>query len=310
MGKIIVISDIHFGLNRCNLNIEDKDRRKIKIKRKEKIDYFFNWLITEQKDIDEFIFIGDIFDLHLSNFTKAVSGSYYFLKKLAHLKGLKKITYIPGNHDHTMWLLHIFYFDIIKKFEGNIFPKFKGDFNFVYNRFFKEPKSPSFLQRIFTDRKDIKFCVTYPILIRENIAGKNYIFFHGHFLDKTQRITQKLFKMLLPKLELSELQQFELFCSPQYETFFLLAQCTAGRKGLKNGYDEVKKYLGDYRKPVDKLNKEIKNHLKESRRLINNNPAIDELDYVIFGHTHYAGISQYTFKDYPKLIRMNTGSWE
>ena len=309
MGKIILMSDIHFGLKECNLNIEEADQREINTKRKTKIDDFIEWLNIQQKDIEEFIFIGDIFDLHLSNFTKAISGSYYFLRKLDNLKGLKKITYIPGNHDHTIWLLHIFYFDIIKKFESNNFPKFKGDFNFVYDRFFEEPNFPSFLRTIFTRKKDTKFCVTYPFK-KENIAGKDYLFFHGHFLDKDQRVTQKLFKILLKDLDLSQLQQFELFCSPQYETFFLLAQCTEGRTGLKNRYEGVKKYLKKYRKPVHDLNRKIREHLREAGLRINNNPVFDELDYVIFGHTHYAGIGHYRFKKNPKLIGMNTGSWD
>lgn len=311
MGKIVVMSDIHFGLKEYNLNIEESDGKDRINKRKKKIDDFFDWLITQQRDIEEVIFIGDIFDLHLNNFAEAVSGSYYFLRGLANLQGLKKITYIPGNHDHTMWLLHILYFDIIKKFEPGVFPKFKGDFNFVYNRFFKEPESPSFLQGIFTGGKGIEFCVTYPILIPEKISNKNFAFFHGHFLDKKQRVTQKIFKILFRKLDLYQLQQFELFCSPQYETFFLLAQCTEGRTGLKNGYDGIiKKTVGDYRKPVHDLNKGIKHHLKETGLQIDNNPAFGELDYIIFGHTHYAGIGHYRFSGNTKLIGMNTGSWE
>lgn len=309
MGNIVVISDIHFGLKECNLDIDNADATEIKTKRKDKIDYFLGWLVTQQKDIDEVIFIGDIFDLHLSSFAKALSGSYYFLKELANLKGLKKITYIPGNHDHTMWLLHIFHSDIIKKFEKDLYPKFTYDFNFVYNRLFEEPDSGSFLGNIFTGRKQIEFCITYPFK-NERIAGKNYIFFHGHFLDKGQRVTQKLFNIFLKDLDLSELQEFELFCAPQYETLFLLAQCTAGRRGLEYRYNKVKKYLDDYRKPVFRLHKRIRQHLQETRLRINRNPASLELDYVIFGHTHYPGISKYRFKNNPKLIAMNTGSWE
>ncbi len=306
--KSMVMSDIHFGLKECNLDLHNADESVIKAKRKAKIDYFFNWLITEQKDIDEVIFIGDLFDLHMTSFAKAVLGSYYFLKELANLKGLRKITYIPGNHDHTMWLLHIFYADIIKKFEKDLYPIFDYDFNFVYKRPFCKPDSGSFLQGIFTDKKDIEFCTTYPFK-NEPIAGKEYIFFHGHFLDKKQRITQKLFKIFLKDLDLSQLQEFELFCAPQYETFFLLAQCAAGRIGLAHKYNQVKKYLGDYRKPVFRLHRRIREHLHETKLTIKQNPAARELDYVIFGHTHYSGISTHRFRGNPKLIGMNTGSW-
>jgi len=308
MGKTIVISDIHFGLKNCNLDITNAVDNGTAAKRKEKIDAFFDWIITQQKEIDEAIFIGDIFDLQICSFADSIAGSYYFLKKLANLKILKKITYIPGNHDHTMWLLHIFYSDIIKKFEKDNYPKFDRDFNFVYNRFFNGHNSESFLKNIFTDGKDIEFCITYPFK-DENIANKNYIFFHGHFLDKRQRFTQHLFNIFIG-LNLSELQEFELFCGPQYEGLFLLAQCTAGRTYLSDAYVKVKKYLGDYRKPVFKLHKRIREHIQETKLTINQNPANRELDYVIFGHTHYAGISRYRFRNNPKLIGLNTGSWD
>ena len=98
MGKIVIISDMHFGVDECNFNIDAKYGRRLNDIRKKNIDNFFSWL-NQYGVIEEFIFIGDIFDLQLSNFAKAVTGSYYFFKKLSKMKHLKKITYIPGNHD-------------------------------------------------------------------------------------------------------------------------------------------------------------------------------------------------------------------
>ena len=314
MGKIVVMSDIHFGRDECNLSIEEPTEAVKGPTRKEKIDCFFWWLDNQQQNIDEFIFIGDIFDLHLSNFQKAISNSIYFFKELAKLKSIKRITYVPGNHDHTFWLLHIYYYDLIKRFEEEVFPRLNGDLNFVYNRTFEKPSYPSFLDNIFTSGNKIKFSVTYPVLKREDIGGKKYAFFHGHFLDTEQRISEKvakgIIKAVIKELNVKQLQEFELFCSPQYEAFALLAQCAAGRIGLNKINETFEKWRKkDYRKPVYEFKERIKEHLYETDWKINNNPAFLELDYVIFGHTHYAGIGVKKYRDNPKLIAMNTGSW-
>jgi UDP-2,3-diacylglucosamine pyrophosphatase LpxH len=314
MGKIVVMSDIHFGRDECNLSIDKPPKAANQPTRKQKIDDFFQWLDNEQQNIDEFIFIGDIFDLHLSNFQKSTSNSFYFFEKLSKLKGIKRITYIPGNHDHTFWLLHIYFYDLIKRFQKEIFPRLSGDLNFVYDRIFEKPSYPSFLDNLFTSGNKIKFSVTYPGIIRDNIAGKKYAFFHGHFLDKEQRISEKFGKLIIrtviKELNIKQMHEFELFCSPQYEAIALLSQCAAGRIGLNKINETFEKWRKkDYRKPVYEFKERIKEHIYETGWKINNNPAFLELDYVIFGHTHYAGIGLKKYKDNPKLITMNTGSW-
>ncbi len=136
--------------------------------------------------------------------------------------------------------------------------------------------------------------------------GKNIVFFHGHFLDKSQRLVQKLLEMALPSIDLSMLQEFELTCSPQYESLFILAQCSSALRTISHKYKSIEK---EYRVPVHYHHKNIVTHLKESGLKIRNQPIIQNLDYVIFGHTHDAGVSMYKFKTNPDLIAMNTGSW-
>ena len=128
MGKTVVMSDMHFGLKNSSLSINSYDTDENKKLTQRHIDNLFKWFEKEHEDIDEFIFIGDIFDLHLQHFQEAISGSYYFLEKLSKLNNLKKIIYIPGNHDHTMWLLHVYYSDIILNFKNNAYPNFTDDF--------------------------------------------------------------------------------------------------------------------------------------------------------------------------------------
>ena len=75
-------------------------------------------------------------------------------------------------------------------------------------------------------------------------------------------------------------------------------------------YKKFKKYADDYRTEVLYHHRNIREHLTETGELIDSNPIYTKLDYVIFGHTHTAGISQQKFSKNDKLIGMNTGSWE
>jgi UDP-2,3-diacylglucosamine pyrophosphatase LpxH len=307
MGKTIIMSDIHFGSKDSNLSVNSNYPEKLKAKRKGNINKLFDWFATLHEDIDEFIFLGDIFDLHLYNFSEALSNSYYFFDKISSFKNISRITYIPGNHDHTLWLLHIYSLDIIKKFELNNRPEFEDDIEFV-DREFKDPDSPSFLKKIFTNGREIEFCVRYPIF-HYPIDSKHIAFFHGHFLDKRQRVIEQVLKFALPNLDLSVSQEYELFCCPQYETIFLLSQCKAGRDELSKRYKKYKKYIDEYRVPVHYHHQNIRLHLKDSGLKIGGNPIYRKLHYVIFGHTHTAGISMYKFSTNEELIGMNTGSW-
>jgi len=311
MSKIIVFSDIHFGCADCNLDISDDDPDNIMQERVEKIDSFFEWLNSDHSNIDECILLGDIFDLHLANFNRAIVGSYYFLEKLAHLPNLKKITYIPGNHDHTLWLLHIYHWNIIKELESAVHPQLdlNEDLKCV-NRFFKKPPFPSFLEKLFSAGNDVEVRVTYPNYKKEQVGGKNYVFFHGHFLSKKQKISRMMFKRFVPVIDSSDLQELEVLCSPQYETLFLLAQCPQGRIGLLDWYKGKLGSWLDCGKHVNQFNKRIRIYLLDSGLEIGNAAAYFKLDYVIFGHTHRAGIGHFRFRKNPKLISMNTGSWE
>lgn len=305
MEKIAVLSDIHFGADECNLNCPTNGRRNKKVKTK--IDRLFDWFISN--DTKEFIFLGDIFELHLDTFSDSIDNSGCFFARLNAL-GPTKVTYVVGNHDHTIWLLHIYYHDIIDKFLGGN-PKELTPFRFV-NRRFTAGKQPSFLAEFFGSPKD--FSVVYPIELRDDIGNKNFVFLHGHLLDKKQQIVGLMLGMIFPGMRSANLRELELFCAPQYESLFLLSESESGKENLKDIYGGIKKKRKwkkafNYRVLPHLYNKRLFHHLSESELKFGVESIARTADYVIFGHSHVAGINFNKFSYNKNLIAMNSGCW-
>ena len=112
MAKIVVMSDIHFGIEECTIGVPHNGALVAAAEnKKSNVDALINFL--KEGAIQEVILIGDIFDLIFSNFHSALKASEYFFDSL--IKIAKKITYIPGNHDHTFWLQHVYLDQVINK---------------------------------------------------------------------------------------------------------------------------------------------------------------------------------------------------
>lgn len=299
MEKIIVLSDVHFGIKECKLNgsLNGKELKKGKAN----VDKFFE-AIKPLGDIQEFIFLGDIFDLHLSNFFNVTKSSRYFFSNLKKLKSVKKITYIPGNHDHAFWLYHIVWNDIIKKLRRSM--PLDREIK-VTNKVFKN--NDSFLYKLF--RNDIDFAVTYPFEKRY-INNKLYLFFHGQFIDKLHAKYLSLITLFLPDIKKRDtnIDQLEIFSSPLYELFNLIAQTQIGRTGLRKRYDQFS-FIFKRDENIDYFKKKVEEHIKQYAGQSNSNNAIDVLDYAIFGHTHCAGVGTKKYKRNKKLVKINSGCW-
>ena len=292
MGKTAVLSDVHFGIEECNLRGTHAAGRA-------NVEKLMQAL--KRHELDELILLGDIFDMNLSNFAESVTASKYFFEQLKQLPSLAKITYVPGNHDHIIWFLHILEKEIIQVLRSGGVPK--ADFNFT-NRVF--PRKASFLAKMVPDT--VQFNVQYPF-VRRNLGGKQYIFFHGHYIDKIQNLLKNLMTSLLPNLQKHNLDQLEIFCAPQYELFTMIAQTQLGRVGLRKRYGQLSSIF-DPTVAIDDFDSALKGHLTDfAGQWVGNNNAIDVVDYVIYGHTHCAGISRKQWDINPKLIKMNTGCW-
>jgi len=307
MGKKIVMSDIHFGIDDSNLDVDGQNVRSNG--NKKTIDAFMKHLESKEIKADTVIFLGDLFDLHLSNFSRALKGSKYFFEQLNKLDCLKNIVYVPGNHDHNVWLLHVLQNEILEKFKTDPYLIAK-DLIFVNKKYVDQQ---SFLKSLFPNKKVV---ITYPKFeYKRNVKGsvKKIMLSHGHYVDEWQGIAYKLLhglaKLQVPT-QFRSLQDLELFSSPQYETIFLLANSPYARNVL-NALNDLLNYTNLFNKPkpIRKLRTIIDTHF-ETPGYRDTAPILSDINYLIIGHTHKAGLDQGTGRvKYPQLITMNSGCW-
>lgn len=303
MFKIVVMSDIYFGIEECTIGLPPNGSSSAKQKsKKDNVDVLIKFF--KQEGINEIYLLGDIFDTFFSNFHNTIKASEYFFESLVQV--VKKITFIPGNHDHIFWLQHVYMDQVINKVK--IMPivltpdfKFTG---YLYN------KKETFFRNIF--RNPDYLAVTYPLMVKE-INGKSYLFTHGHFIEGTDLI-DKLYSLTVGKIldqilkvDHKNIDQLEIVSSPLYITASLLGQIERGRSALKDKKNIFTKFPWG-KCDIDSIKREIKTFLNYAGQS-GANWTSEVLDYFLFGHTHFAGINHYKYEFNRKLISINTGSW-
>ncbi|MBN1902423.1 metallophosphoesterase, partial [Candidatus Sumerlaeota bacterium] len=302
MGKTIVISDVHFGYEESTL------RNKIYC------DLFINKL-REIENINQIILLGDIFEFMLCGYKQAINESKYFFNQILQLDSLKKIVYIPGNHDHSFYWQHILFNQLIIPVDQD---------NQLHNKdllfldSYTNKGNRNFLRFMFNN-KDVE--LKYPIH-KEEINGKKYLFFHGHFFDHLQTLQGDLIQAIIGKIQKPNLDQLCILNAGQYETLTILGQCHIGRNKMKNIMEKMEKskfkklflnFFGINSKHPEKYAHEIEGFLRDfcgKWEEIYPNNVYDVLDYFIFGHTHKANIGTFTLSDNKKKsYSINTGCW-
>ncbi|PKQ27491.1 MAG: hypothetical protein CVT63_07725 [Candidatus Anoxymicrobium japonicum] len=159
-GKIIAISDTHFGDKSQLLNDERL------------VDRFME-VLSGRGAIAELILLGDIVDLWMKTLVPALKHARYFFHSLSLLENVEKVMYIPGNHDHQMFL-DAFRLEIdVRVMQGNLtVPKFMPARSY----------GDTILSGLAHPGSRIHFPMTYPFVSRR-VNGKDVIFTHGHHLD-------------------------------------------------------------------------------------------------------------------------------
>lgn len=326
--KTAVLSDIHFGVKECTIGIA-VDSHKTRKKENTKEDFvnkFVKHLLNEQ--IESIILLGDIFDIHLSNLETAIKKSSYFFQRLKTVKTLKEIIYIPGNHDHLLWFLHVFERHVIGQLKSDSgFTRKGGDFNVCsdiekgYNVFVN---NDSFLKNVFLpgqSEPNLEVTVLYPFF-KKKIGNSKYFFTHGHFFDKQQTIFYSLIKKLFPfaahvlrldssKINNANIDELELYCSPLYNMFSMFGHTVDGRERMENIYKQVKDF--EWAKSPDLDDKALRTRIKDFVILYGGQEGANKyykvMDYLVFGHTHHADINMYFYPENKGLKIINTGCW-
>jgi predicted phosphodiesterase len=159
-GKIVVISDTHFGDRSMLMD----DQRLV--------DRFIE-AIAGREQISELILLGDILDLWINTLMPSLRKARYFIESLSRQDNIERIVYVPGNHDHQIFMdaFRLEMESLIKQRKLTT-PKFMParSYNETVFGWLAGPESKA------------GFSMTYPFLAR-SVAGKEVVFAHGHHLD-------------------------------------------------------------------------------------------------------------------------------
>ncbi|HAW50306.1 TPA: hypothetical protein DCX16_05100 [bacterium] len=193
MERIVVVSDLHLGEEYSSL----KDKM------------ILNEFVNELRGlgpIDQFVLIGDILDLSMASFHEAVVDGKILFEALSNID-IKEIVYVPGNHDHHIWVLEVEYRDIVQTIKNGNDPPSSPDY-------IRELKgNDSFISWIFPSSMRDRLTVKYPNHKAE-IKEKNYFFHHGHYLSTEGGLLCGVDEAIEKNFPLNE---FELHNSPIHE---------------------------------------------------------------------------------------------
>lgn len=159
-GKIVVISDTHFG-----------DRTQL-LTDASLVDSLCE-VLQGRGPIEELVLLGDIIDLWVSVEMSALRKARYFIERVSALSNVGRIVYIPGNHDHSMFM-NAFNNEMDRRVtEGDLtVPRFMPARSYNHAIMAGLARHPT-----VTD-----FSMTYPFIVRK-VNGKKVLLTHGHHLD-------------------------------------------------------------------------------------------------------------------------------
>lgn len=301
--KLMALSDLHLGEPEGVL-FNSGDRFNL-------IDITINKIIelsSGDKEfnsgIEQLILIGDIIDLSEAPDKLAYANTEFFLTSLLKKVEIDKIIYVPGNHDHHLWV------ELLKKERGkdnyrDCAPKTQVNSSISNKKLFTKRCLPSTYP---SERVDIY----YPSY-RFETDNAYYFFDHGHLFSKV--LDTFTFATNAKNLEDLEEQTYIFMENIWYETkfrpreiaydLFRKLMLEAGRSTRKTTFKEdCTSLLDDY------IREKIIWYLKEMCDLKN---EVEKDFHFIFGHTHHGGRllkADRKVRVNGKFISLwNTGGW-
>lgn len=311
MERIVSLSDLHLGEDECTLADE-------------KVIDDFRDELQKMGQIDQLVLLGDVLDLSMASFSQAVETAKEFFGKVGELDGIKEIIFVPGNHDHHLWVQHIEDQAMVKRIQEGKLPE-KPD----YIKEFRG--NESFLSGLLPPKAKEKLVVKYPNHTAQ-VKGSNYFFHHGHHLSPEGTLLMTVKEALEKNASLND---FELHNSPIHELIqYSLEQSDSMREKMefaweqggalsailtvvdemtdKRGWGGKIVHLGYWLSIIagemkphamrgsdidDRIIKDMERYLKLSR--------VDACNWFVYGHTHLPGGKRRE----DSFSVVNTGSW-
>ena len=248
----IALSDLHLGKKESYLYSKDANFQN---NRKALID-----LLKKLGPQDEIVLLGDFLELSLAGLDEVYSDAKTFFALLAEAGPVRRIVYVPGNHDHHFWRSLAEQVHINGKIHDGQDPPCSETYPycFVDERFSsKDKKLPCriILEDLWPKKKKKpEFVVKYPHHLIEVVSEEGekiyYLFTHGHFFED-------LFKPINFLIEPAHLEELEAFNNGWLEFF----DYHLGHAGKLS--EEVKKIEKNFQEGDTKAKKTIRNVLKE-----------------------------------------------
>ncbi len=268
------------------------------------VERFMEALATRGR-ISEFILLGDIVDLWMKTTVPAMKDARLFIDSLSRLPNVEEILYIPGNHDHQMFL-DAFRLEVdVRIMQGDLsIPKFMPARSY----------GDSLLSGIAHPGTKVRFPMVYPYVARR-VGDREIVFAHGHHLDfysashgwaKTFWLGRHIIKQRRKKATLHDIEMANIpFCGAMSVWPWVPELVDEGLR-----FYHIINFIGRLFRSDDLLESPlrdslIKENYGEIERLL---PQIGHPDPAcfVFGHTHRPGIGKLPTS---RTIVANTGCW-
>lgn len=295
-GKIVIISDTHFGDASQLLN----DAQLVNA---------FAGIVSGRGVVSELVLLGDIVDTWMKPLNIALKNAKYFMGKLCGLPNVVKVTYVPGNHDHQLFMDE-YREEVARNIMAGSFttPRFSPSRSY-------QGTTISYLQ----PKPEYRFEMVYPFIVRE-INGKEVVMTHGHHLDYFDRTFWWARTFWLSRYIIGRRRKKKRGKEPTLYEIETANLPFYGALSMTPGVPEIVESELRFYRILNFFNKLFhKRKLSLSPRrdtLIKDNyDEIEELlpllghpapDCLVFGHTHRPGIGKIPGSG---ITVVNTGSW-
>jgi UDP-2,3-diacylglucosamine pyrophosphatase LpxH len=290
--RFIVISDTHFGDS--SMLLDDR----------ELVDRF-TAVLSERGDVSELILLGDILDLWVKTPVPALRKARYFIESLSRLENVEKIIYVPGNHDHQMFLDAFRLEQDVRIMQGDLTAP-----RFMPARHYGE----TVISGLAHPSARPRFSMTYPFLVRD-VGGREVVFAHGHHLDfyatshgwaRTFWLGRHIIKKRRRKATLHDIEMANIpFCGAMSMAPWVPELVSEGLRYYRIISFFSKLFRSDSLQESPLRDSLIRENYEEIAQLLpqlgHPRPAC-----FIYGHTHRPGVGSLTGNG---TVIANAGSW-
>ena len=117
--RVVILSDLHLGEEESILHTSDGPNNNLR---------HLGAMLTRLGKINELILLGDFMDFSLASSRKAYDNARNFMSIVCSAGNIGKIVYVPGNHDHHVWVQLVEAEQIVKRIAGARLPPASAEY--------------------------------------------------------------------------------------------------------------------------------------------------------------------------------------